>query len=74
MTVNIIIMIILVFILHFPSRKVESPGSQDTAPVNIEDAPEAVVDKTTQIPDKTEKKTPEVVESARDPVVKDKKD
>ena len=52
----------------------ESPSSQDTAPVNIEDAPEAVVDKTTQIPDKTEKKTPEVVESARDPVVKDKKD
>ena len=52
----------------------EPKGSQDIPPINIEDSPESVVDKSIEIPDKTEKKTPEVVESARDPVVKDKKD
>ena len=52
----------------------ESKGSLDIAPINIEDSPEAVVDKSIKIPDKTEKKTPEVVESAKDPELKDKKE
>ena len=52
----------------------ESKGSLDIAPINIEDSPESVVDKSIKIPDKTEKKTPEVVESAKDPELKDKKE
>ena len=52
----------------------ESKGSLDNAPINIEDSPDAVVDKSIEIPDKAEKKTPEVVEPAKDPDVKDKKE
>ena len=64
----------MILIITFPSHKMESKGSQDIAPINIEEAPEAVVDKSIEIPDKTEKKTPEVVDSSRDPELKDKKE